>query len=216
MKQLIAGIALIVVLGVGGFLYRNTLERVAPPPSQAVQQTACTEEARICPDGSSVSRMGPACAFSACPPPNVERADVGVAFVLPQGYTATGDNTYGKPSLSGDPKHIIRVRSYTIPPGETLQTVLFRETVFQPADMRADSMSDFELVVIGGKTFYKTVIERFEAQVMSSYYLEHDGRVLRFDIEERDVTEWTNPNLVIETLPEHRALLTLLETMQLR
>lgn len=29
--------------------------------------TACTEEAKVCPDGSSVSREGPACEFAACP-----------------------------------------------------------------------------------------------------------------------------------------------------
>lgn len=28
---------------------------------------ACTEEAKICPDGSSVSRVGPKCEFSECP-----------------------------------------------------------------------------------------------------------------------------------------------------
>lgn len=28
---------------------------------------ACTEEAKICPDGSSVVRMGPNCEFSPCP-----------------------------------------------------------------------------------------------------------------------------------------------------
>lgn len=31
------------------------------------QQTACTMEAKICPDGSSVGRTGPKCEFSPCP-----------------------------------------------------------------------------------------------------------------------------------------------------
>jgi hypothetical protein len=31
------------------------------------EASACTEEARVCPDGSSVSRMGPTCEFPACP-----------------------------------------------------------------------------------------------------------------------------------------------------
>jgi hypothetical protein len=29
--------------------------------------TACTEEAKVCPDGSSVSRQGADCEFAACP-----------------------------------------------------------------------------------------------------------------------------------------------------
>ena len=65
-KLLLAGIVLIVVLGLGGFLYRNMLEH---PPSPT--QTVCTLEAKICPDGTTVGRTGPSCEFSPCPPPNV-------------------------------------------------------------------------------------------------------------------------------------------------
>lgn len=32
--------------------------------------TACTEEAKLCPDGSAVGRTGPDCAFAPCPPDN--------------------------------------------------------------------------------------------------------------------------------------------------
>jgi hypothetical protein len=32
-----------------------------------IPQTACTEEAKICPDGSSVGRTGPECHFAPCP-----------------------------------------------------------------------------------------------------------------------------------------------------
>lgn len=35
-----------------------------PPKCQAV---ACTEEAKVCPDGSAVGREGPNCEFAACP-----------------------------------------------------------------------------------------------------------------------------------------------------
>jgi hypothetical protein len=31
------------------------------------EPTACTEEAKVCPDGSSVGREGPNCEFAACP-----------------------------------------------------------------------------------------------------------------------------------------------------
>lgn len=33
------------------------------------QETACTLEAKICPDGSSVGRVGPNCEFALCPTP---------------------------------------------------------------------------------------------------------------------------------------------------
>jgi len=37
--------------------------------STGITQDICTQEAKICPDGSSVGRTGPNCAFAACPTP---------------------------------------------------------------------------------------------------------------------------------------------------
>jgi hypothetical protein len=37
---------------------------------QAPQQVACTMEAKLCPDGSSVGRTGPNCEFARCPEPD--------------------------------------------------------------------------------------------------------------------------------------------------
>lgn len=39
-----------------------------PSPSQPKEPViACTADAKVCPDGSSVGRKGPACQFEACP-----------------------------------------------------------------------------------------------------------------------------------------------------
>lgn len=39
------------------------------PPASApdTPSSGCTEEAKVCPDGSSVGREGPDCEFAACP-----------------------------------------------------------------------------------------------------------------------------------------------------
>ena len=37
------------------------------PTSQAPQATACTMDAKACPDGSYVGRTGPNCEFAPCP-----------------------------------------------------------------------------------------------------------------------------------------------------
>ncbi len=37
------------------------------PPAEEQAPIACTREAKICPDGSSVGRSGPACEFTPCP-----------------------------------------------------------------------------------------------------------------------------------------------------
>jgi hypothetical protein len=42
--------------------------------TRVAQPGACTLEAKICPDGSTVSRSGPSCAFAACPGRNTNNA----------------------------------------------------------------------------------------------------------------------------------------------
>ena len=37
------------------------------PTTQPTEPTACTEEAKVCPDGSTVGRTGPNCEFTQCP-----------------------------------------------------------------------------------------------------------------------------------------------------
>ncbi|MES2994457.1 MAG: hypothetical protein V4681_00205 [Patescibacteria group bacterium] len=218
-KQLLAGVLIIIVLGVGAFMYRNAMERPLVPGGAV----ACTEEAKICPDGTGVGRQGPSCEFAACPPPNVEIADAGIAFALPAGYTqilagAANQETlriYQKPSLSPSVQHNITVKRYPIPTGKTADEVILANTRYQPSDMDAEDFSRFKTVTLGGKQFRTTVIERFEAIVQSSYFVVSGNTVLRFDIVEHDVTDWMEPNLVVEELPEHAALQRMLATLQI-
>ncbi len=44
-----------------------TLRPISPTPTVTQAQKACTMEAKICPDGSSVGRTGPNCEFATCP-----------------------------------------------------------------------------------------------------------------------------------------------------
>jgi len=217
MKQLAFFLVLILVLGLGGFLYRYVMEQ---PRQEGI--TACTMDARICPDGSSVGRTGPNCAFAACPHPNVEIAEVGISFAVPAGYTqllsgAPNQETlriFEKGSLSPNVPHTIHVKRYPIPEGQTAEQVILANTRYQPADMQAEDLTRFTTVSAGGRSYRSTVIERFEALVMSSYFLVRENDVLRFDVIEHDVTEWMNPDLVVADLPEHQALLQLLATLQ--
>lgn len=50
--------ALVIVAVIGGVFYS---QQKSPTP------VACTQEARLCPDGSYVGRTGPQCEFAACP-----------------------------------------------------------------------------------------------------------------------------------------------------
>ena len=219
MKELLAGIVILFVVGFGSFLYRNTVER----PGIIAAQPECTMEAKICPDGTSVGRTGPACEFAPCALPNIEIANAGVSFAIPAGYAADG-NTYAadatflavflKPPHSVNPKHTIIVYRYEIPEGETANEVILENTRYQPADIAAEDFSQFRNLSVNGRTFRETTIERFEALVHTSYYLVRENDVLRFDITEHDVTDWMEPGLSIQALPEHAALLELLRTLQ--
>lgn len=59
---LFLGIVLLIGIA-GGAYYLGTKSSLTLPS----QQKACTLEAKICPDGSSVGRSGPNCEFSSCP-----------------------------------------------------------------------------------------------------------------------------------------------------
>ena len=58
------GIGLVIFIASG--VYLAIFGTGAPLP----EQKACTEEAKLCPDGSAVGRTGPNCEFAACPTPS--------------------------------------------------------------------------------------------------------------------------------------------------
>ncbi len=61
-NKILAAVLFIAVIAVGGYFayqYGKAIEK---------KQSACTTEAKICPDGSAVGRTGPNCEFAACPP----------------------------------------------------------------------------------------------------------------------------------------------------
>lgn len=56
-------LGIVLLLGVaGGAYYFGTRKAITP-----IDPRACTQEAKICPDGTSVGRTGPTCEFSPCP-----------------------------------------------------------------------------------------------------------------------------------------------------
>ncbi len=59
-NKLILGIIVLIIVIVGLVFAAKKTEAPTTP-------RACTEEAKICPDGSSVGRTGPNCEFAPCP-----------------------------------------------------------------------------------------------------------------------------------------------------
>jgi hypothetical protein len=218
MKQLIALTVVLLIVGIGGFMYRNALEH---PVVLAPTGVACTQEAKMCPDGSSIGRTGPECTFSPCLLPNAEDTTIHIGFVIPEGYVANADAigadetlraVFDKPS-KGEVPHSIIIRAYPIAEGKTGDEIILEHTMFEPSGTTPASMKEFTPVLINGKTYQSVVLERFEGQVHSAYYLVRATDVLTFEVLEKDV-DWTNPKLVVGNLPEHKALQLLLATLQ--
>ena len=70
-------LALVAVLAVVAYVFGAKLLIQSP------KQIACTLEAKICPDGSSVGRTGPNCEFAACPTPTPDLTANWKIFIHP-------------------------------------------------------------------------------------------------------------------------------------
>lgn len=69
---LLVVLLLVLIVPLAGYVAMNELSKTMTPspiPSP-IPEVACTQEAKICPDGSSVGREGPNCEFSPCPTGN--------------------------------------------------------------------------------------------------------------------------------------------------
>ncbi len=218
MKKLLAGIVLIVVVGLGGFLYRAVLEH------PATTATACTLDAKICPDGTTIGRTGPSCTFTPCPPPNVSSDALQLAYAVPDGYTEATDlaSSEGEHNLlavyekigSSTPATTISIYDFPITTGSTSAQVILEHTVLEPSGMPPKDMSVYTPTIVGTRTYKTVVIERFEGTVYSSYFFARQNDVLEFDVIEYNVETWTSPSLIPANLPGHKALLKMLGTLQ--
>ena len=212
MKSLFGGILLIIVIGIGGFVYRNAVEH----PSQPI---VCPMDSKSCPDGTSVSRIGSSCTFAECLPPNISLSDIKISFALPAGFVTTevpdgaSVAAYNLPSTAASIEAAsIIIRRYAMEASSTpLATI--QQTAIGGASGAPVSATSFTSTVLGGYRFTAVSIERFEGVIDTAYYLARGTDVVRFDAIDRG-TDWTNPSLDIATLPAHGALLKLLGTLQ--
>lgn len=211
MKSLLLGIALIIILGFGGLVYRNAVEH----PNRPI---ACPMDALVCPDGTSVARTGLSCTFPACPPPNVSLADIGISYAVPEGFVSAelpdsvSVAAYEKDGPTPtEPSHII-IRRFNIPASSTPLDVI-KETAIGGTSGMPLPVTLFSSVNINRRQYTVVSIERFEGVVDTAYYLVHGTNVIRFDAIDRGA-DWTNPNLDITTLPANTALRKLLTTLE--
>lgn len=211
MKNLFLGIVLIIILGFGGLVYRNATER----PTQPI---TCPLDALVCPDGTSVGRVGNSCTFPTCPAPNVTLASIGIAFAVPTGFSdatlsdAASVAAYETITASSTESSSIVIRWYPIIASSTALTTI-QQTAIAGASGLPVAVTSFTSTVVGTHRFTVVSIERFEGVVDTAYYLARSTDIVRFDAIDKG-TDWTNPNLDVAKLPAHAALVKLLVSLQ--
>lgn len=211
MKSLFYGILLIIVIGIGGLVYKNAVEHPSVP-------IACPVGTLTCPDGTTVSRVGTSCVFPTCPPPNVTLADIALSFAIPDGYASVSPPdsasvaAYEEPS-TGIATSTLIIRRYLISASSTALATIQATAIGSPSDLPIPATS-FTSTVIGNHRFTVAAIERFEGVVDTAYYLSRGADVIRFDAIDRNVMNWTDPSLDTRTLPGAVALKKLLTTLQ--
>lgn len=212
MKSLLFGILFVIVVGIGGLVYRNAVEHPAQP-------IACPLDALLCPDGTSVARTGLSCTFPICPPPNVSLEKISIAFALPAGFApaaapdAASAAAYEVASTSSSSGGSIVIRSYSIAASTTALATI-QQTAIGSTSGAPVAVTAFSSVVLGTHRFTVVSIERFEGVVDTAYYLARGTDVLRFDAVDRGVAHWNSADLNLSTLPAHAALVKLLATLQ--
>lgn len=212
MKSLFLGIAVIIIVGIGGLVYRNAVER-------PIQPIACPIDALVCPDGTTVSRTGSTCAFPTCPSPNVSLPAFGIAFAVPKGFVAVATPgkanvaMYEVSSSTTDAMSDIVIRRYEIAASSTALLTI-QQTALSDGSGLPVPITSFTSTVLGTHRFTIVSTGRFEGVISTAYYLARVSDVLRFDAIDKGVMNWTNPNLNVPTLPAHAALIKLLTTLQ--
>jgi hypothetical protein len=100
-RQLLITLIFLVGLGILFTAGRLLIARpqLSPTPSPVVTNAVCTLEAKICPDGSAVGRVGPNCEFAECPSAN--SASSTATFTLSIGAKS------GTNSLSVRPQSVV-------------------------------------------------------------------------------------------------------------
>ena len=213
MKSLFFGVLILVVVGVGGLIYRNAVQH----PNQKV---ACPVDAEICPDGTSLARVGPSCSFPACPPPNVTLLSANVSYAVPAGFSSiTGSSDpsviaeYDLTASSTGAEASLFIRKYAIAASSTALATIEQTAVGYPSGQLV-SPNAFTSTVIGLHRFTIVTVERASGTIDTAYYLNRGTDVLRFDAVDHNVANWNDPSLRLSALPAQQGLKYLLSTLQ--
>lgn len=155
---------------VGALIVATVLQGV----NRNQNQGACTQEAKICPDGSAVGRQGPSCEFAPCPEFQQEiivsypkkNDAIGLPLTI-TGEARVFENVFGYRLLNADGKKLLEGFGET-EAGDTDELLPFSLTVNYPdPETKEGTLELIEFAVVGGKEESKIAIPVRFAQVES-------------------------------------------------
>ena len=92
MNKNVTGVVLLITFVLGGIFY---LKYPTPIKYDTDKPTACAQDAKVCPDGSSVGRLSPNCEFAKCPTPLMEDGTI-IPKETPEEVTGGNDPVSGE------------------------------------------------------------------------------------------------------------------------
>lgn len=149
---------------------------VIPTPTEAV--VACTLDAKLCPDGSSVGRVGPNCEFAPCS--NITNVPLNITWTsrlidlykigldLPEGWTIKEVNRRPEPTGPTDPKRGHDCAEYELT-DEQKQGVLYIQPLCGYGDGGASEWPD-NTVIIKEVNNLRAIIRFFDTNSSSYIY----------------------------------------------
>lgn len=84
-----------------------------------------------------------------------------------------------------------RIAISTLPIDSTFEETIMEDVTYSPSGNKPEDVSEFDLLVVGGRTWYVVQRELFEAQSVRTYYLKRsDDQVVKAELFESDLTDW--------------------------
>lgn len=84
-----------------------------------------------------------------------------------------------------------RITISSIPASDSFEDTIMEDVTYSPSGNKPDGIADFDLLTVGGRTWYVTQIELFEGQSTRAYYLKRsETEALKVTLFESDISDW--------------------------
>lgn len=154
-------VSFFLAIAIGGYLF-------VASKNQEPEQVACTLEAKLCPDGSSVGRTGPNCEFSLCPTVKVDETANWKTYENTEfGYTVKYPPNYSV--FSRDSGKYLTICDDEIASGDCAYHPFFGVSIFESGGKSLEEWVNAEVASSGGGCEYNDSRAQFTKKIFLGY-----------------------------------------------